>query len=312
MVKGFCREGSFPVSSSEQEKKTGRYVLKVGEILKDWKEGRKRLESLMKECRKVRLSNLPLELLERWLKILAGRDEVQCEIYQPEEQLETLKRKWETEERITVERLGGRWYQNFLGEKLYMGEVLTDEELFHLLWKEDGGKEQVRRVFVNTDPKCTTCIWKKNFMKNTKEEEHCFCTVYDRKKGVDLIVEHGGRAEVFRACILPPRLIHRILPHALKKDFKIILSRKDPLVERLKKLRNISKIRIGSDAKIYFLYGGDEANVGSLRLDHVTYSIFWRDDNIYNIQKFDDLTCSNCIGRVFDTAWKYSQKLDEL
>jgi hypothetical protein len=149
------------------------------------------------------------------------------------------------------------------------------------------------------------CVWKKNAITRLPEDS-VHSTVYDRREGLNLILRKAAKATVFRACILPPPLIKRILPFALRADYRVIFSRLDPLVPRFK--GNV-EARIGSKAKIYFLYGGEEANVGSLRLDHEMFSIFWRGNKVFNVMKFEDLVCSNCICRVFDTAWKYSEEL---
>ena len=184
-----------------------------------------------------------------------------------------------------------------------MGEVLTPSGLYHLLYNEETG--EVRRVLANTDNKCNPCIWRKNFMMRF-EGEHLYATVYDRVHGLEAIAKHAAEAEVFRAVVIPPFLLKDIILPAKKSDYRFILSRRDPLA---KFFVDDDNTRYGSSAKIYYVYGEQEATVGSLRLDADYYSIFWRGNEVFNVMKFNNRVCSNCLSRVFDTAWKYSEKL---
>jgi hypothetical protein len=156
-----------------------------------------------------------------------------------------------------------------------------------------------------TDPAFLEFVWKKNFMMRL-EDEQIYATVFDRKDGLEVIKEKARSATVFRACIIPPRLLADLMPFALRADYRIITSRRDPLVQRL---GSDPEVRSGSEAKIFFVYGGEEANVGSLRLNHELFSIFWRGDSIFNVMKYDSLIFGNFVSRVFESAWKYSKKL---
>jgi hypothetical protein len=194
------------------------------------------------------------------------------------------------------------WYQMFLGEKLHMGELLTPTAQYHILWNAAG---EIRRIFQTSDPSFLEFVWKKNFMMRM-EDEQVYATVFDRKDGLEVIKEKAQKAQVFRACVIPPALLKDLVPFALRGDYRIITSRKDPLVTQLKADPDV---RSGSGAKIYFVYGGEESNVGSLRLNHELFSIFWREDKIFNVMKYENLIFGNFLSRVFDTAWKFSKKL---
>ena len=136
--------------------------------------------------------------------------------------------------------------------------------------------------------------------------EHLYATVYDRIEGLKILAEHAAKAEVFRAVVILPFLLKDIIIPAKKGDYKFILSRRDPLA---KFFSNDDGARYGSSAKIYYIYGEQEATVGSLRLDADYYSIFWRGNEVFTVMKFNNRICSNCLSRVFDTAWKYSEKV---
>ncbi|MBI4863109.1 MAG: hypothetical protein HY815_23015 [Candidatus Riflebacteria bacterium] len=272
----------------------GRYVLKVGEIFEIPK-GLAQIEEDLRRSRKARLNNLPTDLAVKFLPLTVGYKGLEVGLVD-----ETQKR--------TVPGLPdsakvvkSQWYQIFLGDRLNMGEILTPTALYHVLWKPD----QIRRIFQVTDPNFLEFVWKKNFMMRM-EDEQIYATVFDRHEGLDVIREKVKKAAVFRACVVPPALLRDLLPFALKADYRIITSRRDPLVAQLKA---DPEVRSGSEAKIYFVYGGEESNVGSLRINHELFSIFWREDRIFNVMRYDNLIFGNFLSRVFDTAWKYSKKL---
>jgi hypothetical protein len=272
----------------------GRYVLKVGEIF-EIPRGLAQIEEDLRHSRRARLNNLPTELAARLLPVVSGFKSLEVGFHD-EAQLKDL-RAFATGARVVK----SRWFQEFLGEKLNMGEVLTPTALYHVLWSG----ARIRRIFQVTDPAFLEFVSKKNFMMRM-DDEQTYATVYDRKEGLEVIKARAQRAAVFRACVIPPPLLRDLLPFALKGDYRIITSRRDPLVRELKA---DPEVRSGSDAKIFFVYGGEESNVGSLRLNHELFSIFWRDDRIFNVMKYENLIFANFLSRVFDNAWKFSRKL---
>lgn len=272
----------------------GRYVLKVAEIYEVPK-GRAAIEEDLRHTRKARLNNLPTDLFTQVLPLVAGFKTLEIGVHD-ELQLRRLRPL-----APTAKVVKSQWWQNFLGARLNMGEILTTTALYHVLWDATG----IRRIMQVPDPNFVEFVWKKNFMMRMEEDQQ-YCTVLDRKDGLEIIKEKARKATVFRACVIPPSLMKDLLPTALKSDYRIITSRKDPLVGQLK---NDSEVRSGSDAKIFMVYGGEESNVGSLRLNHEVFSIYWRGDQIFNVMQYDNLIFANYQSRVFDTAWKYSRKL---
>jgi hypothetical protein len=272
----------------------GRYILKVGEIF-EVPLGLSQIENDLKHSRKARLNNLPTPLAAKLLPMTAGYKTVEVGMHD-EAQLRDLRALAGGSKVVK-----SHWYQTFLGDRLNMGEVLTPTALYQILWTKD----QIRRIFAVTDPNYLEFVWKKNLMMRM-EDEQVYATVYDRAEGLDVIKSKAERAEVFRACVIPPPLLRELLPTALKADYRIITSRKDPLVAHFKA---DAEVRSGSDAKIFFVYGGEESNVGSLRLNHELFWIIWKGDKIFNVQRFDNLVFANFLSRVFDTAWKFSKKL---
>ncbi|MBI4865413.1 MAG: hypothetical protein HY816_00535 [Candidatus Wallbacteria bacterium] len=272
----------------------GRFVLKVGEIFAIDK-GLAKIEEDLRHSRKARISNLRLDLVNRFLgcieSYLSGV-EVCCHVSEDTRCLEKQPAK--------VSTCKSQWYQSFLGEKVNMGEVLLPTALYHVLWTDD----KIHRVFGVNDPSYISFLSKKNFMMRL-EDEQLFATVYDREAGLSVIKEKAKKASVFRLLVCPPRLVRDLIPQVLKSDYQMILSRRDPLLE---KLAEDPDVRFGSDAKIYMVYGGEECNVGSVRLNHELFSIMWREDKVFNVMKYENLIFANYFGRAFDTAWKYSKK----
>jgi hypothetical protein len=210
------------------------------------------------------------------------------------------EKDWTFSEESAV--LSSLWFQDFIGERLNMGEVLTPTGLWHILYRDSG---EVRRIMSNSDNKCNPCIWKKNFMMRF-EGEHLYASVYDRVEGLQRIRQAAAKGAVFRATVVPPYLLKDIIPPAKKGDYRFIMSRRDPLA---KFFQEDQDVRYASRAKIYYVYGEEESNVGSLRIDSDYYTIFWRGNDVFNVMKINNRVCANCLSRVFDTAWKYSEKV---
>jgi hypothetical protein len=270
-----------------------RFILKIGEIYKTPDDGLRAVKEALKDCEKVRLTNLPVFLIKELLPLVG--ESCQKQVYLHDESFRALIDSKGAE----VEKVNSTWTQNFFGETVNMGEINTPRAMFHILWKDD----EIKRIFANTDPKCIECAWKKNFVMRM-DGVQSYASLYDREEGVQSIIKKAEKSSVFRACIVPPFILRALIPFAFKGDYRFILSRRDALQQHFP---NNFDVRIGSEAKIFFVYGGEEATVGSLRLDNDMYSIFWRGDEIFSIMKFENLICSNCIFRVFDTAWKYSK-----
>ncbi len=271
-----------------------RFTLQVGEIF-PIEEGLNKISHDLQHSRKARISNLRPDLTNRFLESIRshlGNVEV---FAHTEEHLKDLK--FNPKQSAACK---SRWYQNFLGNRVCMGEVLMPTALYHVLWTD----EKIHRVFGVTDPAYLTFMWKKNFMMRL-EDEQIFSTVYDREEGLEVIRKKAETSSVFRLLVLPPALVRQLIPSVLRGDFQIILSRRDPLA---RKLLEDPDVRVGSDAKIFMIYGGEECTVGSIRLNHELFSIMWRQDKVFAVMKYDNLIFANYFGKAFDTAWKYSKK----
>lgn len=271
-----------------------RYVLKVGEIFEVPK-GLAAMEEDLRHSRKARLNNLPTALAAQLLPLTVGFKPLEIGFHD-ELQMRALRNAAPTGKVVK-----SHWHQLFLGEKYHMGELLTAKHQYHVLWSGTN----IKRIFMTSDPALVEFVWKKNFMMKM-DDEQLYATVYDRKEGLEVIKTKASTSQVFRACVIPPPLLKALLPHMLKGDYRIITSRRDPLVPLLKA---DAEVRSGSDAKVFFVYGGEEANVGSLRLNHELFSIFWREDKIFNVMKYDNLIFGNFLSRIFDNAWKFSKKM---
>lgn len=273
---------------------SGRYTLKVGEIFEVPK-GLAQMEEDLRHSRKVRMNNLPTSLAQTLLPLTAGFKALEVGFHD-EFQMRALRNLAPMGKVVK-----SHWHQLFLGEKFHMGELLTPTARYDVLWSGT----TIKRIFQTTDPAFLEFVWKKNFMMKM-DDEQLYATVYDRKEGLEIIKSKAAKCQVFRACVIPPPLLKALLPQMMKGDYRIITSRRDPLVQALKA---DPEVRSGSEAKVYFVYGGEEANVGSLRLNHELFSIFWREDKIFNVMKYDNLIFGNFLSRIFDNAWKFSKKM---
>lgn len=282
-------------------KEKERYELRVGEIYRDIEKGMREIEADLAQTGKARLSNLATPLLTRWAGAFGGKKKKLELFFRSEDQRAELGEaaKGVAEESAELTSL---WFQEFIGERLHMGEVLTDTGLWHLLYRDDG---EVRRLMSNTDGKFQELAWQKNPMMRL-EGDHLFATVYDRHEGLKAIHERAKTAEVFRATVLPPYLLKDVIPYAKAGDYRLILSRRDPLA---KFFPDDSNVRYASRAKVFYVYGEEEASVGSVRLDGDFFSIFWRGNDVYSIMRFDNRDVANRLSKMFDTAWKYSEKV---
>ena len=282
-------------------KQATRFELRVGEIYRNLEKGLTEIEENLAAAKKARLSNLPTELFTRFLPHVKSNSK-KVELFpKSEEQREALKAAgFDWKFSADSELLASFWYQDFIGERLHMGEVITEGGLWHILYKDDG---EVRRITSNTDEKFRELIWQKNFMMRY-EGDHCYATVYDRHEGLKVISQRARTGTVFRATVVPPYLLKDVIPVALQGDYRFILSRRDPLAKHFSEDTNV---RYASRAKIFYVYGEEETNVGSLRIDGDYYSIFWRGNDVHAVMRLDNRDLANRLSRVFDTAWKYSE-----
>jgi len=277
-------------------KKPARYAVKVGEIFRREK-GLAKIGSDLAASRKIRLANLSNELLNELLPHVSmesvhGKhleicfhDAIQSKAYQGHAQIAEVAKS--------------QWYVNFLGERLNLAEIATPKVLYHILWSKTDG---IRRVQEICDQSYREFLYRKNFMMRLEDEQD-YASVLDREEGIETIRELARSASVFRACVIPPSLLRQLIKGAMSTDYRIITSRKDPLA---KLLRKDQEVRVASSAKIYHVYGDEETNVGSLRLNHELFFIYWRDTKIFTVMKFENLIFANYLSRVFDNAWKYS------
>ena len=280
-----------------------RFELKVGEIYKSLEKGLSDIETSLGSSEQARFSNLPNALLERLIASYKGPSKKLELFFRDEGQQEDIQKQKDSgpfSENSAL--LTSHWYQNFVGEKMHMGEVITSDGLWHILYKDDGTP---KRITANTDRKSRADFWQKNYMMRL-ERDHLYATVYDRIEGLDEIRKAAQKAEVFRVTVVPPYLLKDLIVPAKQGDYRFILSRRDPLA---KFFQDDTKVRYASRARIYYVYGEEEASVGSLRLDSDYYSVFWRGNEVYSVMKLNNRIWANILARVFDTSWKYSEKV---
>ena len=122
--------------------KSKRYIMKVGEIF-PVEEGLKQIEKDLRHSRKARFCNLRPDLNNRFLECIGsylGSVECFTTLSEDHKKLQQKPGKLGT--------CKSRWYQDFLGQKVNMGEVLMPSVLYHVLWTDD----KIHRIFGVHDP----------------------------------------------------------------------------------------------------------------------------------------------------------------
>jgi hypothetical protein len=159
-----------------------RFILKIGEIYKTPDDGLRAVKEALKDCEKVRLTNLPVFLIKELLPLVG--ESCQKQVYLHDESFRALIDSKGAE----VEKVNSTWTQNFFGETVNMGEINTPRAMFHILWKDD----EIKRIFANTDPKCIECAWKKNFVMRM-DGVQSYASLYDREEGVQSIIKKAEK-----------------------------------------------------------------------------------------------------------------------
>ena len=125
------------------------------------------------------------------------------------------------------------------------------------------------------------------------------------KEGKEIIKSKLARTRKVRISNIPMNLLDELKPFLEKKDVKIILPKGEkPTAE----LRGFGELAV-TKGKIYKLYKGKEALVGSITFSDQIFGISWAGDKIYEIDVMEYSKCVSCLRKMFDTGWLYSEKV---
>ena len=125
------------------------------------------------------------------------------------------------------------------------------------------------------------------------------------KEGKEHIKKKLAKTRKLRISNIPMSLLNELKPFLEKKDVKIVLPKgEEPTIE----LKALGELAI-TKAKIYKLYKGKEALVGSITFSDQIFGISWAGDKIFEIDVMEYSKCVSCLRKMFDTGWKYSEKV---
>lgn len=125
----------------------GRYEAKLSTIFATIEEGVKEIKRKVQKSRRIRISNIPMNLLEQLKPILADKDLkiILPSGEKPTEELEKLGEVATTKARIYVE---------FKGEEANTGSVSFSDRVFNIVWLND----QILDISTMEYSKCVKCL----------------------------------------------------------------------------------------------------------------------------------------------------------
>ena len=124
------------------------------------------------------------------------------------------------------------------------------------------------------------------------------------EEGIEEIKERLKRSRKVRINNIPTKLLEELKPLLIDKDLKIILPLGEKPTEELMRLGDVATTK----SRIYVDFKGKEANTGSIWFSTVLFNVIWLGDEIYEISTMEYSSCVKCMGRTFETAWRYSKK----
>jgi len=124
------------------------------------------------------------------------------------------------------------------------------------------------------------------------------------EEGIEEIKNKLRRSRKVRINNIPMRLLDELKPLLVDKDLKIILPLGEKPNEELKRLGEVATTK----SRIYVDFKGNEANTGSIWFSTILFNVIWLKDEILEISTVEYSSCVKCMGKTFETAWRYSQK----
>ncbi|RLG49362.1 MAG: hypothetical protein DRO00_10085, partial [Thermoproteota archaeon] len=122
------------------------------------------------------------------------------------------------------------------------------------------------------------------------------------EEGIEEIKNRLLRSRKVRINNIPMKLLEELKPFLTDKDLKVILPFGEKPTEELKRLGDVATTK----SRIYVDFKGKEANTGSILFSTVIFNVIWLGDEIYEVSTMEYSSCVKCMGRTFETAWRYS------
>ncbi len=129
-------------------------------------------------------------------------------------------------------------------------------------------------------------------------------TFSSTKDALKAITDKIERSRTLRINNIPMGMLAKLLPLLKGKDVKIILPAKAKANSEQMELGPVAITK----AKIYKDYKGTDANAGSIYFSDRVFEVTWIDKKILAIDAMDYDKCVKCMRKMFDVAWRYSEK----
>ncbi len=124
------------------------------------------------------------------------------------------------------------------------------------------------------------------------------------EEGIEEIKNKLRRSRKVRINNIPMKLLDELKPLLVDKDLKIILPLGEKPNEEFKRLGEVATTK----SRIYVDFKGNEANTGSIWFSTILFNVIWLKNEILEISTVEYSFCVKCMGKTFETAWRYSQK----
>ena len=140
---------------------------------------------------------------------------------------------------------------------------------------------------------------------NGKYEAKISTTFSSTKEALKAITDKAKKSKTVRINNIPMDMLVKLLPLLKGKDVQIILPAKTKAGSELMELGPVAVTK----AKIYKDYKGTEVNAGSIYFSDRVFEVAWIDKKVLAIDAMDYDKCVKCMRKMFDVAWRYSQKV---
>jgi len=127
----------------------------------------------------------------------------------------------------------------------------------------------------------------------------------DVDEAMDEVRDKLKRTRKVRVSCIPVPLLKEIMPLLADKDLAVILPEGAEPWPELTDLCEVARTK----SRIFVVYKGVEAMAGNIVLPDVQFSIIWDKDKVLEITAMNYGSCVKCQRKIFDMAWRYSEKL---
>ncbi|MFQ6091272.1 MAG: hypothetical protein ACE5OR_01085 [bacterium] len=125
----------------------GRYEVKISTTFRSVKEAVEEMKKKIERSRKVRINNIPMQLLEKFEPLLEGKD---VKIILPPDERPTAQLKRLGDVAVTKARI----YKDFKGIEAEAGGLYFSDRVYNVVWTKD----KILEVDTLEYGKCVKCM----------------------------------------------------------------------------------------------------------------------------------------------------------